>query len=53
MEMLQAIRDTETAVAAAEGLRAADREAVSWTITDFASRSFHPVLRASIKQESA
>jgi serine/threonine protein kinase len=47
---LQSVRDDETAVAAAEGLRAAGRSAVDWSIQDFSLRSLHPTLRGSIGQ---
>jgi serine/threonine protein kinase len=46
--ILQTIRDTEPALAAAEALRTADREAVEWTLSDFSVRSLPPVLRAGI-----
>lgn len=46
--LLQTVRDDETAVAVAEGLRAAGETAVEWSVTDFSLRSLHPTLRSSI-----
>jgi serine/threonine protein kinase len=46
--MLQAIRDSEQAAAAVEGLAAASEDAVRWTVTDFTLRSLHPHLRNHI-----
>lgn len=46
--ILQAIRDTAAAVAAAEGLRSASVSAVEWSLNDFSMRSLHPSLRAAI-----
>jgi serine/threonine protein kinase len=48
VQMLQEIRDAETAVAAAERLRAARRGDVQWVFNDFTVRSLHPALRAGI-----
>jgi serine/threonine protein kinase len=48
--ILQNIRDTETALAAVEGLQAADDGAVDWAMTDFALRSLHPALRSGIQK---
>jgi serine/threonine protein kinase len=48
VHMLQEILDAETAVAAAEGLRAAGRGDVQWVFNDFTVRSLHPALRAGI-----
>jgi tRNA A-37 threonylcarbamoyl transferase component Bud32 len=46
--ILQRIRTDEDAVAAVEGLRAADAQAVDWTVSETALRTFHPILRAGI-----
>jgi hypothetical protein len=46
--MLQAIRDTDNALAALEGLRMADKAAVEWTIGDSIARTLHPTLRAGL-----
>ncbi len=46
---LQAIRTTEAAVAAIEGLREAGKSAVAWSATAFSIRSMHPVLRSGIE----
>ena len=46
--MLQSIRQSEDAVAAAEALRAADIHAVRWTLNEFSLRSLHPTLRAGV-----
>lgn len=46
--MLQAIREDEPAAAAAEGLRAASRTAVEWSLTPFTRRSLHPTLRYAV-----
>jgi serine/threonine protein kinase len=47
--VLQAIRGTEPAVAAVDGLREAGEAVVSFSITDFTLRSLHPVLRTGIQ----
>jgi serine/threonine protein kinase len=49
-ELLQSIRDTETALTAVEGLQAADDSAVRWSVTDFSLRSLHPALRSGIQK---
>ena len=49
IDILQSIRDAELALAAMEGLRAAPKAAVRWTITDFGLRSMHPLLREGIQ----
>lgn len=46
--ILQAIRETAAAVAAAEGLRSASVRAVEWSLNDFSMRSLHPSLRTAI-----
>lgn len=46
--ILQNIRTDEDAVAAVEGLRAADTGAVDWTVSETALRTLHPILRAGI-----
>ncbi len=46
--ILQSITTTETAVAAAEAIRDADRQAVEWTLNDFSVRTLQPILRATI-----
>jgi serine/threonine protein kinase len=46
--VLQQIRSRDTAVAALAGLRGASGAGLSWTLTEFAVRSLHPVLRKGI-----
>lgn len=46
--LLQAIRDHDRAVVALEALQAACKSEVRWTISDFALRSMHPVLREGL-----
>ncbi|MCW2900639.1 MAG: hypothetical protein JWO67_2904 [Streptosporangiaceae bacterium] len=46
--LLQGIRDHDRAVVALEALQASEKSNVRWTITDFAVRSMHPVLRQGI-----
>lgn len=46
--ILQAVRDTAAAVAAADGLRAAGDDAIAWALNDFSVRSLHPALRGAI-----
>lgn len=48
IRLLQKIRDHEQAVVALEGLQAAHPSEVRWTVTAFAVRSLHPVLRDGI-----
>ena len=47
--VLQAIRETEQAVAATDALREAGQAAVDFSISDFSLRSLHPVLRSGIQ----
>ncbi len=47
--ILQSIRDPERALAAAEGLQAAEPTAMDWVVTDFTLRSMHPTLRTGIE----
>jgi serine/threonine protein kinase len=47
--VLQAIRDTEFAVAAIDGLREAGKTAVAFSVSEFSLRSLHPVLRGDIQ----
>lgn len=47
-EILQDIRDPSRAVAALEGLQLLGDDELRWSITDFAARSMHPVLRKGI-----
>lgn len=47
--VLQAIRDTEPAVAAIDGLRQAGEQAVAFSVSEFTLRSLHPVLRGGIQ----
>ena len=47
-DMLQGIRTREQAVVALEGLQDVEPDEVDWSITDFAARSMHPVLRSGI-----
>ena len=47
--VLQAIRETEEAVAATDALREAGEAAVDFSISDFSLRSLHPVLRSGIE----
>jgi len=49
--LLQRVRETPDALAALEGLRDAAPSAVRWTLSDFAVRSLHPVLRQGIENE--
>lgn len=46
--ILQGIRDEDSAGAAIEGLRMADRDAAEWTAGDTALRTLRPALRAGI-----
>ncbi|WP_198145436.1 serine/threonine-protein kinase [Frankia sp. EAN1pec] len=46
--ILQGIRKPEPALAAVEALRAADVEAVEWTLSEFSIRSLPPILRNEI-----
>jgi hypothetical protein len=48
LSLLQAVRTPGMAVAALDGLREARLSAVEWTLTDFATRSLHPILRDGI-----
>ncbi len=47
--VLQAIRDTEPAVAAIDGLREAGEAAVAFSVSEFTLRSLHPLLRSGIQ----
>lgn len=47
--VLQAIRETEPAVAAIDGLREAGDEAAAFSLSEFTLRSLHPVLRSGIQ----
>ena len=49
--VLQAIRDTEPAVAAIDGLREAGEAAVTFSVSEFTLRSLHPVLRNGIQTD--
>lgn len=49
VEILQAIKTEEAALAALESLQAADVEALSWSITDFAVRTLPPAIRAGVE----
>ncbi len=46
--LLQAVRSTEQAVAAADALRQAGHAAAAFSVSDFSLRSLHPVLREGI-----
>ena len=48
VDMLQGIRDHDRLVAALEGLQAARWDRVDWSITEFAQRTLHPVLREGV-----
>lgn len=48
LSLLQGVRTPEMAVAALDGLREARLSAVEWTLSDFATRSLHPILRDGI-----
>lgn len=48
VSILQAIRTDEDAVAALEGLRAAGKNAATWTVSDTARRTLHPILRTGL-----
>jgi eukaryotic-like serine/threonine-protein kinase len=48
LSLLQGVRTPEIAVAALDGLREARHSAVEWTLSDFATRSLHPILRDGI-----
>ncbi|KOU76768.1 hypothetical protein ADK57_04445 [Streptomyces sp. MMG1533] len=47
--ILQPIRDAETALVALEALQAAEIDNVTWAINDFVQRSLHPLLNEGIK----
>jgi tRNA A-37 threonylcarbamoyl transferase component Bud32 len=47
--LLQDVREPAAAVAAVEGLDAADDDAVQWTLSDFTLRTLHPHLRTHIE----
>ncbi|WP_431913282.1 serine/threonine-protein kinase [Micromonospora carbonacea] len=49
-EILQGVRRTDSALAASEGLEAARPLAVEWSLTDFAIKSLHPILRARVEK---
>ena len=46
--ILQSITTPETAIAAAEGIKDCDQDAVDWTLNDFSVRSLQPLLRNTI-----
>lgn len=46
--MLQDVTTVETAVAAADGVRAAYQAAVDWTFDDFSVRTLHPTLKTGV-----
>jgi hypothetical protein len=46
--VLQAIRSSDRALAALEGLREAGRATVEWNVSEFTVRSLHPTLRDGI-----
>ncbi|WP_406201517.1 hypothetical protein OH807_21890 [Kitasatospora sp. NBC_01560] len=48
-EILQPIREAETAVVALEALQDADPGDASWAIHDFIQRSLHPLLKEGVK----
>ena len=48
LSLLQAVRTPEMAVAALDGLREARQSAVEWALSEFATRSLHPILRDGI-----
>lgn len=50
VEVLQGIRTQERAVVALEGLQDSNAYDVAWSISQFAARAMHPILRAGIKQ---
>ncbi|TXH23100.1 MAG: serine/threonine protein kinase [Mycobacterium sp.] len=47
--LLQDVKKEEMAMAAIEALRAADADAVDWSISDFAVRTLPPTVRASVE----
>lgn len=49
VQLLQGVKSEEMALAAVEALRAADPDAVEWSISDFAVRTLPPVVRAGIE----
>lgn len=49
VEILQGVKSEEMALAAVEALRAARPDAVEWSISDFAVRTFPPAVRAGIE----
>jgi len=48
ISLLQQIRDPDRAQLALEAVQAADPASADWTLTDFAARSFHPILRKGV-----
>lgn len=48
VEILQAIREPERALVALEGLQDVSFLEVEWSITDFAARSVHPIIREGV-----
>jgi serine/threonine protein kinase len=44
-DILQRIRTPNSAIAAAEGLKAASSSAVAWSISEFVGNSLHPIIR--------
>jgi tRNA A-37 threonylcarbamoyl transferase component Bud32 len=50
VELLQEVRDGESAIAALEGLREAPSRSIVWSFSDFSLRSLHPVLRDGIAE---
>jgi hypothetical protein len=52
VEILQGIRDDADAASALEGLRMAGRRATEWTAGNAVLGTFHPILRAGIRQIS-
>ena len=49
VQLLQGVKSEEMALAGVEALRAADPDAVEWSISDFAVRTQPPVVRAGIE----
>lgn len=49
VEILQGVKSEEMAQATVEALRAADPDAVNWSISDFAVRTLSPAVRAGVE----
>ncbi|WP_135849170.1 serine/threonine-protein kinase [Serinibacter arcticus] len=49
VDVLQSVRDPERALAGLEGLQEVGPDEVVWSISDFAARTMHPVVRQGIR----